>query len=194
TYSILTMMSEDGSQLWNIDFSYWQVPGDCLLARPLYCDDSNIYLNAMCEVSNLPYQTVQPGFVDYRNALIKTDLTGQIEWSSIFGIEFGLSWSNASFSESSIYLIGSLFEQIPGTNDPYTNPDAGMARFDSDGNFKWVKQFTCYPDDCTINPYASFLDHNQNIWIGGTTNGPLPGQVNNGNFDMFLIQYHPNSF
>ncbi|MBU1379898.1 hypothetical protein KKD49_03640, partial [Myxococcota bacterium] len=46
TYSILTMMSEDGSQLWNIDFSYWQVPGDCLLARPLYCDDSNIYLNA----------------------------------------------------------------------------------------------------------------------------------------------------
>ncbi|MBU1220266.1 hypothetical protein KKF34_06960, partial [Myxococcota bacterium] len=187
TYSILTMMSEDGSQLWNIDFSYWQVPGDCLLARPLYCDDSNIYLNATCDISNLPNQTVQPGFVNYRNALLKTDLAGQIEWTSIFGIEVYLSTQNLQIINNFIFSPVSLGDDI-------LHPLAGVASFDNDGSFRWVKQFSCFPNDCDIISLSSFLDHNQNIWIGGTTDGPLPGKDFNGNLDMFLIQYHPNSF
>ncbi len=106
--------------------------------------------------------------------LAKFDSNGNQLWSTQFGTaEIENSWAIAN-DGSNIYVVGETSGDLANTNQG--GRDVYLAKFDSDGNQLWLKQFGSSSFD---QPFSVNIDSGGNIYISGYTGGDLGGPNNN---------------
>ncbi len=66
--------------------------------------------------------------------------------------------------------------------------DAFVRKYDSAGNVVWTYQFGTSGGDSVE---AIAVDGQGNIFVGGSTNGTLPGQTLAGDYDAFIAKLRP---
>ncbi|MBD1915162.1 MULTISPECIES: SBBP repeat-containing protein [Cyanophyceae] len=121
----------------------------------------------------------------YDNWLAKYDnATGATEWIVQYGTpDYEWSWDVRTDSVGNVYTTGWTLGDLGGTNAG--SFDAYLAKFDDQGNLLWTEQFGTSDDD---QAYSLYIDKNDNIFIGGYTDGSLGGS-NAGSFDAWIAKY-----
>ena len=120
----------------------------------------------------------------YDAALAKLDNDGNVEWTKQFGTaDFDWIWGVDTDTEGNVYAggwtLGDLAAESAGSYDPF------LAKYDSDRNQLWIKQFGSAGDDQT---FRLNIDNDDNIFLTGYTNGNLGG-TNAGSFDAWVSRF-----
>ena len=116
--------------------------------------------------------------------IAKYDTDGNQMWAKQFG-SIHREWGNGVAVDSSgnVYVTGttsgSLFSMIAGESDAY------IAKYDTDGNQMWAKQFGSDLHDGSNN---IALDPSGNVYVTGTTSGSI-SNTNVGSDDAFVAKY-----
>ena len=112
------------------------------------------------------------------------DSDGSELWTLQFGNpEDQVVRSIAVAPDGSIALAGQTTGQLAG--DPASGlRDAFVALLNADGTIRWVRQFGTTATDEAIGLTLS----DDSIYVTGTTNGVLPGNVAAGDFDNFVAR------
>jgi hypothetical protein len=108
--------------------------------------------------------------------LYKFDSSGTEVWKKTRA-EYYIGRGLVLDSSANLYFTGS-------TNTWH----AYLAKYDKDGNLIWENPIESL---LTEGGNAVVLDGSGNIYVIGGTRGDLNGEINNGNYDMFLIKYYP---
>ncbi|MBD3884966.1 SBBP repeat-containing protein [Phormidium tenue FACHB-886] len=122
----------------------------------------------------------------YDNWIAKYDnTTGAQQWVKQYGTsDYEWSWDVRTDSQGNVYTTGWTLGDLAGTGNAGSY-DAYLTKFDSQGNQQWVKQFGTSGDD---EAYSLFIDENDNLFLGGYTDGSLGG-TNAGSFDPWLARF-----
>lgn len=88
----------------------------------------------------------------------------------------------AADSDGNIVVVGRTAGDLQGTN--LGGNDAFARMYSSDGTIKWTQQFGSASDDEAVS-VALLPD---TVFIAGITDGSLPGHVNAGNTDVFVLR------
>ena len=145
-------------------------------------DDGSIYITGETAGS----LESQHGNGDYDGFLTKFDSEGNRKWTRLFGtssmdIGYGLSIG----SDGAIYIAGYTDGNLDGIkNSGYT--DAFISKFDSSGSNEWTRLLGSESDDYA---YGVIIGNDDSVYITGDTNGDLDGQINNGEFDVFISKF-----
>jgi hypothetical protein len=103
--------------------------------------------------------------------------------SNILGNDSFLALSSSS--DGSIYASGFKNSSRDEINNSGGN-DVYLIKYLSDGTKSWTQSIgTIFTDEA----YAVTTDAYGSIYVCGRTNGNLDGQVNNGDYDSFIIKY-----
>ncbi|MFN6465928.1 MAG: SBBP repeat-containing protein [Nostoc sp. DedVER02] len=106
--------------------------------------------------------------------LTKYDSQGKQVWSKQFGTTgTETSWSMASDGKN-IYVAGNTAGTLGSTSQG--GRDLYLAKYDSDGNQQWIKQFGTVTFD---EAFRVTTDTNGNVYVGGHTVGGLAGENKN---------------
>lgn len=121
----------------------------------------------------------------YDNWLAKYDnATGSTEWIVQYGTpDYEWSWDVRTDSVGDVYTTGWTLGELGGSSAG--SFDAYLTKFDDEGNLLWTEQFGTSDDD---QAYSLYIDKNDNIFIGGYTDGSLGGS-NDGSFDAWIAKY-----
>ena len=118
------------------------------------------------------------------------------QWSRQFGTTGSETiWDMAS-DGSNIYAVGNTSGELDN-NTSQGGTDVFLAKYDSDGNQQWIKQFGTSTYD---EAFSVSTDTSGNIYVGGHTVGGLAGSNQNvgqnvGAFpstDSFVAKYDSN--
>ena len=123
---------------------------------------------------------------EYDAWLVKLDQDGQEEWVQQFGTpDYDFLWDIETDSMGNLYATGWTLGDLSGENSG--SYDAWLAKYDTDGNQLWIKQFGTDGDDA---PFADGIeiDSNDNLFLTGYTDGALV-VVNAGSYDAWVAQY-----
>ncbi len=118
--------------------------------------------------------------------LAKYDSSGTQVWTRQFGTsswEFGQSVSVDS--ADNVYIAGNTYGEMP-ENRSQGATDAFLAKFDTNGDPVWVRQFGT---DRVDEARGVTVDSADNVYIVGNTYGALPGYTNQGWTDTYLAKY-----
>ncbi|MBN2724670.1 MAG: SBBP repeat-containing protein [Deltaproteobacteria bacterium] len=121
--------------------------------------------------------------------LIKFDTSRNIIWTRLLGTS-GIDSGKAIALDSTgnIFITGSTDRQMAGQTH-YGGKDIFCAKYDSNGNLLWNRQFGTALDELgraiSVSPAGD-------VYITGTTQGSLDSQINQGDNDIFLIKYDTN--
>ena len=119
--------------------------------------------------------------------LAKYDTYGNLLWTSQFGTSnYDFAWANATDSLGNVYITGWTLGSLEGSNAGLE--DGFLAKYDTNGNQLWIKQFGSAGADQT---YSISIDSNNLIHVGGMTTGDLGGP-NAGADDAFVAQFDSN--
>ena len=129
------------------------------------------------------------------SVITKYDDDGSLQWSRQFGSPGSETvWDMAS-DGSNIYSAGNTTNQFDNNISEGGN-DAYLAKYDSDGNQQWVKQ---YGTSTFEESFAVATDNNGNIYTGGHTLGSLAGPNKNlllpnnaPSTDSFIVKFDSN--
>ncbi|KZR83591.1 SBBP repeat-containing protein [Prochlorococcus marinus] len=122
--------------------------------------------------------------------LTKYDADGNKQWTQLSGTSGSDSAKALTIgSDGSIYIAGSTQVDIDEQTDS-SESDAFLTKYDQHGNQKWAKVFGTIGSD-SANALTTFSDGS--IYIAGTTEGNLNGQINSGGTDAFLAKFIPHS-
>lgn len=118
--------------------------------------------------------------------ITKYDSLGNQVWAKLLGTSAS-DFSNtiAKDSNNNLYIGGLTSGSLSG-NISQGGQDAFVAKYDGLGNQVWVKQFGTSGTD---NITAIQADSNGNIYVVGSTDGALSGNINQGGQDAFLAKY-----
>ncbi|MCF7958348.1 MAG: SBBP repeat-containing protein [Phycisphaerae bacterium] len=117
--------------------------------------------------------------------LVKYDLSGNILWIKQLGTsESDMSQSVAVDLAGNAYITGSTSGSLDGDNVGAS--DAFLAKYDTSGNFLWIKQLGTSESDSSR---SVAVDQAGNAYITGSTSGSLDGD-NAGQTDAFLAKYN----
>ncbi len=108
-------------------------------------------------------------------------------WTKTIGV-VGASANSVGIAASpsgAFYISGSIDGSLP-PNTVTGTQDAFVAKYDTDGDLKWVKQHGVMGAATAGKGIA--VDSNENIFISGTTTGSL-ASVFNGVQDLFVAKY-----
>lgn len=103
-------------------------------------------------------------------------------------------------ASGNVYLGGFTTGSLGETNGGGGNYDAFIVKYDSNGNFQWVKQLGATAEGTVIAAGAADVDDvvnaittdaSGNIYIGGYTEGDL-GETNGGGSDTFIVKFKPD--
>ena len=118
--------------------------------------------------------------------LTKYDSSGSKQWTKQWGttsIDSGRSV--AIDSTGNLYVIGRTYGGLDG-NINAGEDDIFLTKYDSSGVKQWTKQWgTKYRD----SGESITVDSSENIYVTGSTNGNLDGNINKGKFDIFLSKW-----
>lgn len=127
--------------------------------------------------------------------LAKYDAGGTLLWTRQFGTSQGEFVMGMDVDSSdNIYVAGETAGDIDGPL-PGTNAgglDAFVARYDSNGNRHWVKQFGSSEEDRST---AIAITSNGEVYLAGTTQGDLFGAYSNsGGNDVWIARLSSDPF
>ncbi|EHC09323.1 SBBP repeat-containing protein [Fischerella thermalis] len=110
--------------------------------------------------------------------------SGQLEWTKQFGTkDFEFPKGIDTDSQGNVYMTGWTLGNLGGKNAG--SNDAWIAKYDSDGNRLWIKQFGTCGDDASS---SMKVDSNGNIFLVGYTDKNLEGS-NAGSNDAWIAKY-----
>jgi Lectin C-type domain/Beta-propeller repeat len=122
-----------------------------------------------------------------------TTVTGTITNDDYgFGfVQFGTSSNDyadgiSTDSNGNIYVTGYTDGLMPG-NTHQSDFDAFIAKYNADGTQAWVKPLGTSDDDGALGIRT---DSSGNSYVTGITNGSLPGNTHQGDFDAFIAKYN----
>ena len=122
----------------------------------------------------------------YDAFLIKYDKNGNKQWIK----QFGTSGSDGIFAivtkGTDIYVAGFTSGEF-SNNDNNGSYDAFIAKFDKDGNKKWIKEFGTSSYDFAL---AITIDDYNNIYVAGITYGTFDGENRKGSYDGFVAKFN----
>jgi len=107
--------------------------------------------------------------------------TEEIQWIRQFGTVYQDETRAVSAYALAVYVAGTNwdFSWPPKTNDIF------LRKYDVAGNLVWVRQFGTE----AIDSASAVSAGPSGVYVAGTTDGALPGQINSGNADAFLCKY-----
>lgn len=126
---------------------------------------------------------------EYDAWLAKFDASGERQWIRQFGSEsFEFLWGVDTDRQGNAYVAGwtsgNLAGELAGSHDGL------IAKYDTDGNMVWVKQFGGFGDDEISNLAIAEDDY---LYVTGFTNGDLVGDSaaseTRDNYDAFAAKY-----
>jgi hypothetical protein len=170
----------DGNDLWvrqlgsNADEHNGVVAAD---------DAGNVYL-AGYTTGTLPGQT-EIGKPD--PVLAKYDAAGNKMWVRQFGTPASdVATAVGVDAAGNVIVSGETLGEIGGPTNGI-NSETFVQKYDGDGNVLWSRQFGSLnqPDI----PSGVFARGDGSIYISGFTLGALPGFVNRGGYDAYLVKY-----
>ncbi len=174
----LTKFDSDGNQLWTRQFGTISNDDTYGLATD---KDDNIIMGGWT-FKDLAGENA--GFYD--PWITKFDGDGNQLWTRQFGtVDYDFLWDLDTDSNGNIYATGWTLGDLGGVNTGSYDP--WIAKYDSDGNQKWLRQFGSSGDD------GSFLggieiDSNDNVFLTGYTDSNLGGD-NAGSYDAWVARY-----
>ena len=86
-----------------------------------------------------------------------------------------------------VYVAGITGDALPGQVH-VGGLDVFVRKYDFNGTELWTRQFGTPGFDLTVALTAD----SSGVYVGGQTNGTLPGQTSSGDFDAFVRKYDPN--
>lgn len=117
--------------------------------------------------------------------ITKYDTAGVHQWTRLIGSSGGDTAVGACVDGiGNVYVVG----RADGDFDGQTragDADAYLTKFNAAG----VKQWTRFYGSTAFDSASSVTMQNARIVVGGVTDGALPGRVNQGNSDVFLVRY-----
>ncbi len=119
--------------------------------------------------------------------IAKYDTNGNPVWAKQFGSDLSDGGNSVAVDSSgNVYVTGntsgSLFGIISGKSDAF------IAKYDTNGNPVWAKQFG---SDLRDIGFGIAVDSSDNVYITGHTNGDLFDR-NTGAYDAFIAKYDTN--
>ena len=167
----------DGNELWVRQFGTTQ--GEFL--GGISADGTGVYVvGAVAEA--LPGQTDLGGPGD---AFVrKYDSQGNELWTRQFGGPGPDSATGVSVDSTGVYVAGFTWGALPGHDNMGLN-DVFLAKFDSQGNGLWTRQFGTVEYDFGNGVSAGM----SGVYVVGETLGVMPGQSGVGGFDGFVQKF-----
>ena len=166
----------DGNQEWIEQFG----SGDFDEAFAIATDsNSNVYTSGWT-LGNL--EDKNAGLYDIWVA--KHDRDGNQEWLKQIGTpDYDWTWDAAVDGEDNLYLTGWTLGDLGETNAG--SYDSWVAKYDSEGNQQWLKQFGTAGDDI-----ARSIDFDDlgNFYVTGSTDADFGGS-NAGSYDSWVAKY-----
>ena len=178
--TFLTKFDGNGNQIWVRQFgSIYNDDGQGIATDA----SGNVYIAGYTN-GTLPGNTNGT----YEDAfLAKYDSSGNQIWLKQFGNEdYDEAYDVATDASGNIYVTGYTDEEFPG-NTSVGSDDAFLAKYDSNGNQVWVRQFGT---DTWDYGYAVATDTRGNIYVTGYTYGIFSGQTGFGDEDGFIVKYN----
>jgi len=118
--------------------------------------------------------------------LSRFDQQGEQLWITKFGsINYEFAWGVATDRHSNAYVAGWTAGDLAGPNAGFN--DAFLAKYDKDGNQKWIKQFGTAGDDGLFLGDI-VVDEYDNIYVTGFTDSDLGGP-NQGSYDTWVASF-----
>jgi Beta-propeller repeat len=118
--------------------------------------------------------------------ITKVDPFGTRLWTKVWGTSgFDYSYGVAVDSQENVYLLGTAQGGINGES-PIGNGDVVLIKLNPGGTVLWTRMEGTSEFE---NGTEIAIDSNDNIYITGHTQGDLHGNVNAGNYDVFIIKY-----
>jgi uncharacterized protein (TIGR03437 family) len=114
----------------------------------------------------------------------KFDSSGNELWNRQFGTSAVDRATAVTTDDSGLYVAGYTQGSLPGQVSTGGN-DAFVRKYDANGNELWTRQFGSAADDVAQGIAANA----SGVYVGGSTNGALPGQTSAGNQDAFWRRY-----
>jgi hypothetical protein len=144
----------------------------------------NLYLSGWT-LGTFPGQTNAGSFDAF---LTKYDKNGNQIWMR----QFGSAGDDQAFkmtidANDNIFVTGYTDRNLGGTNSGLT--DAWVARYDTNGNRTWIKQFGSSEVD---QANGISVDRFGNVYVTGVTQGSL-GATNGGSFDSWVARLNANT-
>lgn len=126
---------------------------------------------------------------EYDAWLVKLNQYGTQQWVKQFGSpDYDFLWDVKTDSKGNVYATGWTLGDLGGKNAG--SYDVWLAKYDSNGNQEWIKQFGTSGDDAA---YMNGLrvDANDNVLLAGYTDSNLGGE-NAGSYDAWVAKYDSN--
>lgn len=120
--------------------------------------------------------------------IAKYDSSGNKVWVRLLGSSGWDMLEGAITNGTNVYVVGLTYGSLEGQANA-GNTDAIVAKYDSDGNKIWVKQFGAALND---QLYDAAIDTSGNIYVSGYSDTSLDGQTAAGNTDALLVKYDSN--
>ena len=113
------------------------------------------------------------------------------DWISQFGTTESDIAGGIAADSSGVYVAGSTIGVFPGQS-AVGGIDVYLRKYSFTGSVLWTRQFGTASDDDTVGPSGAVATDSTGVYIGGTTDGTLPGQTSAGNDDAFVRKYSPS--
>jgi hypothetical protein len=109
---------------------------------------------------------------------------GSVKWTHQFGTGDQDAVIGLAATPSGVYVAGSVGGSLMGQTH-LGGVDAFLRRYDDQGNIEWTRQFGTAAADMAVSVSVG----SSGLYVGGWTEGALPGQTHAGLSDTFLRRY-----
>ena len=113
------------------------------------------------------------------------------DWISQFGTTESDIAGGIAADSSGVYVAGSTIGVFPGQS-AVGGIDVYLRKYSFTGSVLWTRQFGTTSDDDTVGPSGAVATDATGVYVGGTTDGTLPGQTSAGNDDAFVRKFSPS--
>ena len=97
------------------------------------------------------------------------------DWISQFGTPESDIAGGVAADSSGVYVAGSTIGVFPGQS-AVGGIDVYLRKYGFDGSVLWTRQFGTPSDDDTVGPSGAVATDATGVYVGGTTDGTLPGR------------------
>ncbi|MGL5194874.1 MAG: SBBP repeat-containing protein, partial [Chroococcales cyanobacterium] len=169
--AFITKKNSSGNLLWQIQFG----TADDDQAKQIVMDGAdNLYILGWTENPSNSW-------------IAKYDKDGNSQWQQFLGEGYDITNGVLTRSQDgSLYVAGRTTDNLEGINQGAT--DAWVAKYDSNGNQTWVKQFGTDDED---EVFGITVDNEGNIYLTGETKGAFAGP-RDGDGDAWVAQLNSN--
>jgi hypothetical protein len=153
------------------------------IATGVVAASSDVYVAGYTD-GELPGETSAGGVDAF---LLRLDSQGNEVWHVQFGTPGSEGATGVAMDPTGVYVTGSIDGSFPGEANA-GSLDVFLAKYGFDGTPMWVAQFGTRQSDY---PWSVVAD-GSGIYVLGYTDGVFPGEVKQGNGDLFLTRFTAN--